>query len=151
MSHLAWGAWVEMPKTEAGYRTIPSHLAWGAWVEITIKSICWNRWLHVAPRMRCVSWNLFMERLLKSKAVAPRMRCVSWNYLKYSLLRLSRSRTSHEVRELKCQCQRWIVLATMSHLAWGAWVEISTNWLHRHKSCVAPRMRCVSWNWLQEI
>ena len=60
MSRLAWGVWVEI----AYVGSYPdchwlSRLAWGVWVEILLNWIKYGG-LYVTPRMRRVSWNVFL-------------------------------------------------------------------------------------------
>ena len=56
---------------------------------------------------------------------------------------VSKRRTPHGVRGLKCKQggQQYLVLG--SHPAWGAWIEISRRDLTQAGAWVAPRMGCV--------
>ena len=41
MSHLAWGAWIEMLSILVlVFSVVASHLAWGAWIEISVFEDC---------------------------------------------------------------------------------------------------------------
>ena len=53
------------------------------------------------------------------------------------------SRTSHEVRGLKCEVTSIIEKLNMSHLTRGAWIEIYMDQLDVAVWAVAPHTRCV--------
>ena len=124
-----------------------SHLARGAWIEMLTRP--WpSRKDSVAPRKRCVDWNVFWlcssSRYIKSHLargawieihtfllkkhqlnVAPRKRCVDWN-------RMLDDEDKGEVSVApRKRCVDWNSrLRTQrtslrrSHLARGAWIEI---------------------------
>ena len=105
------------------YCVILSHLAWGAWIEMQYIILC-----------------------TREPTVAPRMRCVDWNLMPICNLKPPCSRTSHEVRGLKLRGKGYYLITVSSHLAWGAWIEISVVAWRNLAEIVAPRMRCVDWN-----
>ena len=121
LSHLAWGAWIEMEKLgEIVQGYCKSHLAWGAWIEIALMKC--NQYVigsHLA-------WGAWIE-IYTAKHERSAQVC----------------RTSHGVRGLKFVISMVFTLTKMSHLAWGAWIEIfiSNEW--KRLIDVAPRMGCV--------
>ena len=152
--HLVWGVWVEI----INFRWIPwtisrctsyevcelkflhstfgglickLHLVWGVWVEICIFG-WWEDDRKVAPRMRCVSWNVQAVLVMIMFIVAPRMRCVSWNCCFYYLLNYCFCCTSYEVCELKFICLLLLTLLFLLHLVWGVWVEIMIDKQHNY-------------------
>ena len=53
LSHLAWGAWIEIPRKSWIVWVLESHLAWGAWIEMSGMVAEFADGI-VAPRMGCV-------------------------------------------------------------------------------------------------
>ena len=53
------------------------------------------------------------------------------------------SRTSHEVRGLKYNNNKKIIINNKSHLTRGAWIEIPKSKVMTQRVQVAPHTRCV--------
>ena len=98
MSHLAWGAWIEISRNISSISAASSHLAWGAWIEMNNSMFrChaqFRRTSHgvrgLKYRMLSVSYNAILSHLAwgawieicdkvnydYQRGVAPRMGCV---------------------------------------------------------------------------
>ena len=123
LSHLAWGAWIEIGRN-CKYRTCcRSHLAWGAWIEMlglivigasSTSHLAWGAWIEIialfplfARFVSHLAWGAWIEIYRSSEMCIAKPR-----------------RTSHGVRGLKSYSVKGKVFERLSHLAWGAWIEM---------------------------
>ena len=171
LSHPVWGVWVEIKQ----FRIFKPHLFVAPRVGCVSWNLqCFQIFFFqsfVAPRVGCVSWNFIRQVFKFSYSVAPRVGCVSWNWDSCIYLLLIwqshpvwgvwvEIRPSRLLKE-KCSCRTPCGVCELkliaeidtdgeeeSHPVWGVWVEIQLQRICLIMQVVAPRVGCVSWNFL---
>ena len=165
-SHPAWGAWIEICKSDVfdfggssrtphGVRGLKSarrvgsrsrnlsHPAWGAWIEIVHLwpvagiSMMWHPAWGAWIEIVSAEWSAFC---IRSHPAWGAWIEIVLNPPKW--IRCSR-RTPHGVRGLKSSRRRATRRECRSHPAWGAWIEIEAACRAMASAAVAPPTGCV--------